>query len=89
MIRTEDLERKGQQGVSFKILHCQDGSHQVQRGNENPQLSYQGGQQQGPGRLAVSFPMAKHLPHKHTDKGRESNVNRCTLFTGRFLKITR
>lgn len=44
-------------------LHSEDWSHHVQRGDENPQLSYQGGQQQSPGGLAVSLPVAKHLAH--------------------------
>lgn len=46
-------------------LHGEDRSHQVQRGDENPQLSYEGGQQQSPGGLTVGLPVAKYLTHTH------------------------
>lgn len=49
--------------VHTLLLHSEDWSHHVQRGDENPQLSYQAGQQQSPGGLAVSLPVAKHLAH--------------------------
>lgn len=41
--------------------HGEDGSDQVQGGDEDPQLCYQSRQQQSPGGLTVSFPMSKHL----------------------------
>lgn len=42
-------------------LHGEDGSDQVQGGDENAKLSYQGSQQQRPGRLPVGLSVAKHL----------------------------
>lgn len=52
------------------VLHGEDGSDQVQGGDEDPELGYQGRQQQRPGRLAIGLAVAKHLV-----KEKMENVN--------------
>ena len=45
--------------------HGKDGCNQVQRSNEDSQLSYQSCQEQSPGRLSISLAMTKHLDREN------------------------
>lgn len=51
--------------------HGEDGCNQVQRSNEDSQLSYQSCQKQSPGRLSISLAMTKHLDGENRTSERE------------------
>ncbi|KAK2900273.1 hypothetical protein Q8A73_013402 [Channa argus] len=53
--------QEGLQGICQLNKQYQDGSHQVQRGDENSQLSNKSRKQQGPGGFSICLPMAKDL----------------------------
>lgn len=56
------LRRSRQAG---RHRHGENGSHGVQGGDEDPDLTDASGKQERPGRLTVCFPMTKDLMHTH------------------------
>lgn len=48
------------------VLHGEDGSDQVQGGDQDAELGYQGSQQHCPGRLTIALPVAKNLVKENT-----------------------
>lgn len=64
--------------IWWKHWHGENRRHGVQRSNEDSDLTDPSSQQQSPGRLSISFAVAKHLKHTYTQGAmttRETRLN--------------
>lgn len=51
--------------MEWSHSHGENGSHCVQRGNDDADLTDASSEEQGPGGLSVGLAVAKHLPHNN------------------------